>query len=259
MGSQQSQLQNQENLVVNDSTNEYDDCDDDCEDDDFCEDEPSQQSEYMDETDANVVERNAEDQENTMTSDSNGNDFKEAAMPHNYNYHQPRQSPAKSSSDETASSQSSPLLTNRPENHVSPSSSLLAVAALAAVTTNVPSLNGSPFLYNLNTTKFSKTCSQELQRVFDKQQYISNTQRDYLAEKFNVASTQITNWFQNKRRKLKRLERDQNRSRVKSENTAQFAYNAINEQFNTQKQATNLLNTSQNRILIKNSPILNMS
>jgi hypothetical protein len=99
------------------------------------------------------------------------------------------------------------------------SSSLLAAAALAAVSAN----GGSPlFPYQQatpyqNSIKITKALNDELELVFDKQKYISNTQRDYLAEKFHVASAQITNWFQNKRRKLKRLERLQNSGKLKSE------------------------------------------
>jgi hypothetical protein len=98
------------------------------------------------------------------------------------------------------------------------SSSLLAAAALAAVTTkmnNPPLFSYHPF--QSSSMKITKALNDELELVFDKQQYISNTQRDFLAEKFRVASAQITNWFQNKRRKLKRIERMQNSSKIKDD------------------------------------------
>ncbi len=101
------------------------------------------------------------------------------------------------------------------------SSSLLAAAALAAVTTNLnnggsPLFSYQPSSYQYNSLKITKALNDELELVFEKQQYISNTQRDFLAEKFQVASAQITNWFQNKRRKLKRLERLANSSKTAS-------------------------------------------
>ena len=79
------------------------------------------------------------------------------------------------------------------------------------------STQSQQFSQSINQIKFSKILNDELERVFDKQKYISNTQRDYLAERFNVPANQITNWFQNKRRKLKRLERNLNMNKLKQE------------------------------------------
>jgi hypothetical protein len=190
-------------MISQDDSKHEDECDDDL-----------SQTELMDDMDANVsahVDADDVDQENTISSDLNEQDSAMDTMIHNYNYHQPKHSPAKSSANASPISSPTKLFQTKQMD----SSSLLAAAALAAVTTNIPVLsNQTSFLHQLNTIKFSKTFNDQLERVFDKQKYISNTQRDYLAEKFQVESTQITNWFQNKRRKLKRLERELKNSKL---------------------------------------------
>lgn len=68
--------------------------------------------------------------------------------------------------------------------------------------------SSSHFSSSFHSARFTKAFNDELEEIFATQKYLSNTQRDLLAEKFRVPTTQITNWFQNKRRKLQRLERN---------------------------------------------------
>jgi hypothetical protein len=196
----EQQIHNQENMISQDDLKHEDECDDDL-----------SQNEFIDDMDVNEADDADDvDQENTLNSDSNEPDSAIGKTMHKYNYHQPKHSPK---SSVNASPTSSP--TKISQTKQIDSFSLLAAAALAVVTTNVPVLtNRTSFDHQLNTIKFPKTFNDELERVFGKQKYISNTQRDYFAEKFQVESTQITYWFQNKRRKLKRLEREQKDSKL---------------------------------------------
>lgn len=95
--------------------------------------------------------------------------------------------------------------------------------AFAAASQGFLSGTGASF----GSVRFSKLLNEELEKVFDKQKYLSNSQRDFLAEKFQVPTSQITNWFQNKRRKLKRLERSAILSRVNKSNESSENLGAV--------------------------------